>query len=187
LQKRLLGTGGEGALTGDQIRNVVREEVGKVAGGNKKPEDMVDDLVNALTMGDRLRDKLGGAGIGRRLLQEGQGGDSGLRTDLVKALLEDERERLRITQDHEATMQRNKHLGTLADAVKDNLGDGIAALKVAAEEIKGSSGAKTSPPPQQTFECVDCHIPITTPPGWAGQNVNCPVCGREYTKEEILG
>ena len=187
LQKRLLGTGGEGALTGDQIRSVVREEVGKVAGGNKKPEDMVDDLVNALTMGDKLRDRLGVAGIGGRLLQPG--GDSGLRTDLVKVLLEDERERLRMTQDHEVEVARNKHIGTFVDTLKDNMGDGIAALKLAAEEIKGSSGAKTSKEEQpQVFECADCHTQFSPPPGWAGQNIKCPnpACGREYTKEEIL-
>ncbi|MBA7594273.1 hypothetical protein ES703_01212 [subsurface metagenome] len=186
LNKRLLGTGEEGALTGDQIRNVVREEVGKVAGGNKKPEDMVDDLVNALTMGDKLKERLGVAGIGGRLLQA-PGGDSGLRTDLVKALLEDERERLRITQDHEATMQRNKHLGTLADTVKENLGDGIAALKVAAEQAKAGTGAKTSKEEQpQLYECGNCHAKFGAPPGeW--EKVACPACHTEYTKEELLG
>ncbi|GAJ05900.1 unnamed protein product, partial [marine sediment metagenome] len=103
LNKRLLG-GGEGTLTSEQIRGVVREEVTAVAGGNKKPEDMVDSIVNAVTMGDKLRDKLGLPGLGGRLLSN-QGGDSGLRTDLVKALLEDERERIRIAQDHEAETQ----------------------------------------------------------------------------------
>ncbi|GAI71877.1 unnamed protein product, partial [marine sediment metagenome] len=56
------------ALTGDQIRSVVREEVAKVATGGKKPEDMVDDIVNAVTMGDKLREKLGLPGLGSRLL-----------------------------------------------------------------------------------------------------------------------
>ena len=189
LQKRLLGSGGEGALTSEQIRSVVREEVAAVAGGNKKPEDMVDDLVNALTMGDKLREKLGVAGIGGRLLQA-PGADSGLRTDLVKVLLEDERERLKIAQDHKAEMERNKHLGTMADTVKENLGAGIAAINAAAEEIK-ASGAKTpaSEPPPQTFECGTCHTLFSPPAGWAGQPLKCsnPDCGREYTKEELLG
>jgi len=190
LQKRLLGSGGDGtALTSDQIRSVVREEVAAVAGGNKKPEDMVDSIVNAVTMGDKLRDKLGIPGLGGRLLS-GQGGESGLRTDLVKALLEDERERLRITQDHEVEVERNRHIGTIAGVVKDNLGDGIAALKVAAEEIKASPGAKTSAPPlPQAFRCGDCQTEFSAPAGWAGQPLKCPNpdCGREYTKEELLG
>ncbi len=187
LNKRLLGAGGsDGALTGDQIRNIIKDEVAKVAGGNKKPEDMVEDLVNALTMGDRLRERLGGAGIGARLLQ-GQGGDSGLRTDLVKALLEDERERLRMTQNHEVEVERNRHIGTVAGVVKEHLGDGIEAIKLAAEEFKQSSGAKQPPPaPNQVFECGDCHTHFSPPAGWAGQPIKC-TCGREYTKEELLG
>ena len=190
MEKRLLGTAGDGALTSEQIRSVVKEEVKAVAGGNKKPEDMVDALVNALTMGDKLREKLGAAGIGARLIQN-QGGDSGLRTDLVKALLEDERERLRIQQNHEAEMQRNQHLGTLAGAVKDNLGDGIAALTAAAAEFKGSLGAKTpaSESQPQAFQCGDCGTPFSPPAGWEGQPLKCPnpSCGREYTKEELSG
>lgn len=186
LQKRLLGTGGEGALTGDQIRNVVREEVGKVAGGNKKPEDMVDDLVNALTMGDKLKERLGVAGIGGRLLQEGQGGDSGLRTDLVKALLEDERERLRMTQDHEVEVARNKHIGTFVETMKENLPDGIQAILATAAEIKGSSEAKSPAAEQpQLYECGNCHAKFGVPPGeW--EKVACPTCRTEYTKEELL-
>jgi len=190
LNKRLLGTGEEGALTGDQIRNVVREEVGKVAGGNKKPEDMVDDLVNALTMGDKLRDRLGVAGIGGRLLQEGQGGDSGLRTDLVKVLLEDERERLKITQDHEAATQRNRHIGTFVDTLKDNLGDGIAALKVAAEEIRGSAKSPaTAAEELKRCVCGACQTPFSVPLKGDWPTVTCPnpQCGKVYTREEVLG
>ncbi|GAJ15611.1 unnamed protein product, partial [marine sediment metagenome] len=88
LQKRLVGSGGDGTLTSEQIRNVVREEVAQVAQGGKKPEDMVNDIVNAVTMGDKLRDKLGLGGSANRFLPA-QGGDPGLRTDLVKLLLED--------------------------------------------------------------------------------------------------
>ncbi len=190
MEKRLLGTAGDGTLTSEQIRSVVREEVGKVAGGSKKPEDMVDDLVNALTMGDRLRDKLGGAGIGARLLQDGQGEGSGLRTDLVKALLEDERERLRITQEHEAEMQRNKHLGTIADTVKDNLGDGIAALTKAAEKFKASpetSAPAQDQPKTRKCKCGDCGIEFTVPVDKEWPTVNCPQCERVYTREEVLG
>ena len=191
MEKRLLGAnGGEGALTSEGIRTVVREEVAAAVGaGNKKPEDMVDDLVNALTMSDKLREKLGVAGIGGRLIQN-PGADSGLRTDLVKALLEDERERLKITQNHEAEMQKNQHLGTLATAVKDNLSDGIAALTAAAEEAKGSTGTKTtdSKSQPQVFACGDCGQQFSAPEGWVDQTLKCPnpECGREYTKEELL-
>ncbi|GAI69549.1 unnamed protein product [marine sediment metagenome] len=187
LQKRLLGSGGEGALTGDQIRSVVREEVAKVATGGKKPEDMVDDIVNAVTMGDKLREKLGLPGLGSRLLSN-QGGDSGLRTDLVKALLEDERERLKITQNHEVEAERTRHIGTIAETVKEHLGDGIAALRVAAEEIKESSGAKALAAEQpQVYECSDCHTKFSIP-AVPFETIKCPNpnCSRVYTKDEVL-
>ncbi|GAH32400.1 unnamed protein product, partial [marine sediment metagenome] len=117
-------------------------------------------------------------------------GDSGLRTDLVKALLEDERERLRITQEHEATTQRNKHLGTIADAVKENLGDGIGAIKMAAEKFKASP--ETSAPAQnqpkiKKCKCGDCGIEFSVPVDEEWPTVNCPKCERVYTREEVLG
>ena len=130
--------------------------------------------------------------LGGRLLQDNPGGDSGLRTDLVKLLLEDERERLKMTQNHEVESERNRHLGTLAATVKENLGDGIAAISAAASEIKESSGAKTPASEQpQVFRCGDCGMQFSPPAGWAGQPLTCPKplggCGRVYTKEELLG
>jgi len=187
MKNRLLG--GDGTMTAEQIRSVIREEVAAVGGGIKKPEDMVEDLVNALTVGDKLREKLGiaGTGIGGRLLQEG-GGNSGLRTDLVKVLLEDERERLKIMQDHETQMERNKHLGSLANTVKENFSDGIAALSAAAQEARAGTGSKPSEGKPQVFSCGDCGTQFSPPPGWAGQPLQCPnpQCRREYTKEELL-
>lgn len=188
LDKRLAGSDGN-TLGGDQIRAIIHEEVGKLGGG-KSPEEMVESLVNALTVGDKLRERLGVAGLGGRLLQGNQGGDSGLRTDMVKLLLEDERERLKIQQNHQAETQRNKHLGTIADAVKDNLGDGVAALTAAAGELKAGTGTKspaTAPEQKQVFACGDCQVQFNPPAGWAGQPLKCPGCGREYSKEELSG
>ena len=187
LEKLLIG--GDGTMTAEQMLNVIREEVGKVAGG-KKPEDMVEDLVSALTVGDKLREKLGiaGTGIGGRLLQEG-GGDSGLKTDLVKALLEDEREKLKITLEHDTQVERNKHIGTLADTVKENLPDGIQAIIQAAEASRDSTSRKPEEK-QQVFLCGTCGVQFSPPPGWEGQSLECPKsnggCGRIYTKEELL-
>lgn len=86
--------------------------------------------------------------------------------------------------------ERHGALMGLAKTVRENIGDGIAALKAAATEIKGGTGAKAPETKQepQTFECGDCHTPFSPPAGWAGQNIKCPnpVCGREYTKEELM-
>jgi len=196
--EQLLG-GGESTLTSDQIRTVVREEVAQVAGGSKKPEDMVDDLVNALTMGDKLREKLGVAGIGGRLLQSGQGGDSGLRTDLVKILLEDQRDTLKIEREHEATMERNKHLGTIAGAAKENIGTfaeaAREAIAEAREEHERQAPGQASGQPEglHMFTCGNCHKDFAIrPEDWpklvSGElpGLPCPHCGTEYTAEMLL-
>ncbi|GAI44373.1 unnamed protein product, partial [marine sediment metagenome] len=165
---------------------VIGEEVAKATQGNNSPEQVTENIIKLLTVSDTVKQKLGISEGGINRFLPAQGGDSGLRTDLVKVLLEDERERIRIAQENEAVMQRNKHLGTLAETVKENLSTGIEALTLAAQEIK-ASGAKTpaSEPPPQVFRCGDCKTEFGPPAGWAGQPLKCPSCGREYTKEEL--
>ena len=88
--------------------------------------------------------------------------------------------------------ERHTSLVGMAQAVRENLGDGISALKAAAEEAKGGTGAKPpAPAPQeqpQHFRC-SCGTEFSPPPGWAGQPIKCPnpECGREYSKEDLLG
>ena len=85
--------------------------------------------------------------------------------------------------------ERHQALVGLSQTVRENLGDGISALKAAAEEAKGSSGSKAQEPQkQQVFRCGDCQTEFSPPPSWAGENLKCPnpVCGREYTKEELM-
>jgi ligand-binding sensor protein len=88
-------------------------------------------------------------------------------------------------------IQRNKHLGGLASAVKENLGDGIRALTLAAEEArKGGTGAtpkpETSPEPK-AYECTQCHAQFAMPQGVKADQVGCPKCGAVYTKEQLEG
>lgn len=182
----LVGGGQQGNLTAEDIRKVIGEEVAKATQGNNSPEQVTENIIKMITVSDTVKQKLGISEGGISRFLPNQGSDSGLRTDLVKVLLEDERERIRITQENEAVMQRNQHLGTIATAVKDNLGDGIAALTAAAQQIKESPGAKTEPAEQpQVFRCGDCKTEFGPPAGWEGQPLKCPSCGREYSKEEL--
>ena len=85
---------------------------------------------------------------------------------------------------------RHDSLMGLAQTVRENIPDGVAALNAAATEIKGSTGAKAPETKQeqpQGFECADCHTQFSAPAGWTGQPIKCPnpSCGREYTKEEL--
>ncbi|GAI68512.1 unnamed protein product [marine sediment metagenome] len=87
--------------------------------------------------------------------------------------------------------ERHGALMGLVKTVQENFGDGVAALKAAAEEAK-RTGAKTpaaEPQPPQMFSCGDCKTQFSAPPGWAGQPIKCPnpECGREYSKEELVG
>jgi len=83
---------------------------------------------------------------------------------------------------------RHNALMGLAQTVKENLGDGIAALKAAAGEAKGATGSKESSTTDQpqVFSCGECNNQFSAPSGWAGQSLKCPTCGHEYTKEELL-
>jgi len=82
-------------------------------------------------------------------------------------------------------------LGGVVKTVRENFGDGIAAIKAAAEEAKRGTGAKTpaSESQPEVFKCGDCGTQFSPPAGWEGQPLKCPnpACGREYTKEELLG
>ncbi|MBA7680958.1 hypothetical protein ES703_89284 [subsurface metagenome] len=86
--------------------------------------------------------------------------------------------------------ERHGALMGLVKTVQENLGDGVAALKAAAEEAKAGAKppAPTTPGEQeqpQLFRCGDCKTQFGPPAGWAGQPVICPGCGREYSREEL--
>lgn len=81
--------------------------------------------------------------------------------------------------------ERHSALMGLVATVRENVGDGISALKVAADQAKGGIGSKP-PTPQQQFRC-ECGTEFSPPPEWAGQSIKCPGCGHEYAKEELLG
>lgn len=83
--------------------------------------------------------------------------------------------------------ERHSTLMGLAQAVKENLGDGIAALKAAAEEAKRGVGAKPPAAKPQLYECADCHTQFSIP-DVPFETVKCPnpACGRVYNKEEVM-
>lgn len=83
--------------------------------------------------------------------------------------------------------ERHSTLMGLVQTVRENFGDGIAALKAAAEEAK--AGSKTSaPPPQEqpVYECSSCHIKFNIPAEEGWERVACPGCGTEWTREQVM-
>ena len=148
-------------------------------GNNPQPVDPVDEFFHRLDQVEQIKQRFGApAGNVQALAQ------TGIRGELLKLLLEDERERLKMQFDHETQVERNKHLGVLASTVKENLGDGIRALQAAAAEFK--TGTATAPQEQpQAYECAQCHMQFALPQGVKADQVKCPGCGTIYTKEQL--
>jgi len=171
----------------------VSKRIAAMFGGDNKdePRDPVEELVNRLDQTDKLKERLGlgvaGGGGAQALAQ------SGIRGELLKLLLEDERDRLKMQYEHEVQVERNKHLGGLASVVKENLGDGIQALKAAAQEIQ-KTGTAAAPKPEasqgpQAYECGACKTRFTIPTTEGWEQVKCPNpnCGRTWSRQEVLG
>ncbi len=85
--------------------------------------------------------------------------------------------------------ERHSAVMGLVQTVRENIPDGIAALREAAAEVKGGSKtaaqAETQAPTEQVYECGSCHAQFKVPPGeW--QNVGCPNCKTQYTREQVM-
>ena len=89
--------------------------------------------------------------------------------------------------DERRSDERHGALIGLAQTVRENIGDGVAALKAAAGEAKGGARAKTpaAEAQPQVFECGECHAKFSPPASWTGEPLKCPTCSREYSKEEL--
>lgn len=91
-----------------------------------------------------------------------------------------QKEQKRADEKHDALMG-------LVRTVQENIGDGVSALKAAAEEARESDkGKPSSGTPPKGFNCGDCHTTFYAPPGWAGEPLICPKCSRQYSKEELM-
>ena len=164
-----------------------------------QPKSLVEQITEAVTainslgaIGPTLRSILG--------IQEPSGGNPGT-TGLPVRIAGPDGEPLimdlgqvidwrKFQNDERRADERHGALVGLAQTVRENFGDGVSALRAAAEEAKGtkSKSSESTAEIPQTFECGDCHTTFSAPAEWAGQPLKCPnpVCGREYTKEELL-
>jgi len=156
----MLGGGNQPNLTAEEIRKMVAEEVEKGNKNKASPTEIVDNIVGLLTAADQVKQRLNIDQGGGRYLPQMAGG---LRSDILKILLEDERERLRMQYEHESQTERNKHLGVLASSVRDNLEDIIAASRDMVKEHRESRNEKGEEEPQSEPE--------------EGYQVKCSLCG----------
>jgi len=173
----------------EMTQGLISQRFAAMLGGNGQPQtpaDPVDEFFHRMDQVDQVKQRFGNPGSGgaQALAQ------SGIRGEVLKMLMEDERERLKMQYDHETQTERNKHLGGLASVVKENLGDGIRALTLAAQEAKGGTGAppkpETSPEPK-AYECPQCHTQFTMPQGVKADQVGCPGCGAKHNVSDLEG
>ncbi len=164
---------------------VSRRIAGLFGGGDGQPQapvDPVDEFFHRLDQVDKVKERFNPSG-GNSVQALAQ---SGIRGEILKLLLEDERERLRMQYDHDTQTERNKHLGVLAATVKENLSDGIRALQMAASEIKGSTETSKEQAPR-SYECEKCHTRFAMPQGVKVDQIGCPSCGAVYNVSDLEG
>lgn len=151
-----------------------------------QPVDPVEEFLRRLDQTDQLKQRLGVAGGAQQLAQQG-----GVRGEVIKLLLEDERDRLKINYEHEAQTEKNKHLGVLAGAVKDNMEDIIGASRdMVAEHREAGKGSGNNTPDTETEgfavkcnECGEVSILQDKPTG----NFECPKCHAQLQIEQPGG
>lgn len=176
----------------EMTQGLISQRLANMFGGNSQtqPKDPIAEFIERLDQVDKIKERFAPAAGGTSVQQLAQ---SGIRGEILKMLMEDERERLKMQYDHEAQGERNKHLGTIATVVKDNVGDGVRALMLAAEEIrKKGTDAAPKPQPEQTpgataFQCQNCNNAFGIPAAEGWTVIGCPHCGTQYTREQVLG
>jgi len=95
------------------------------------------------------------------------------------------------TREEQRKDERHQALMGLAQTVRENVSDGIAALREAAQEVRtqrqaGGTKQEAGAPAQQVYECGECKTQFRLPdnPNWA--QLQCPGCGHKWTREEVM-
>lgn len=180
----------------DMTQGLISQRIGAMLGGNNQPQpkDTMTEFFERFDQVEKFKERFAPASTNVQQLAQ-----SGIRGEILKMLMEDERERLKMQYDHEGQVERNKQLGGIASVVKENLGDGVQALMRAADEIR-KGGAAAAPQPQpsqqqqqpesqavQSFQCENCQNPFGIPTAEGWEVVGCPHCGARYNREQVLG
>lgn len=135
-------------------------------GDNQARRNPVEDLMDQADQFEKLKQRFGNPGPSGAHALVSQA--TPVRTELMKLLLEDERERMKLQFEHEAQSERNKHLGTLASTVKDNFEDAVAAARDMLKDHRQREKKREQPPPDSG----------------EGYGVRCSLCGGVSTFEE---
>jgi len=161
----ILGGNQQRQLTAEDIKEIATKAVQEGTQRQQTPQQIVESLMGFITAAETAKQRMaefGGAGNGSNpyLTQAGN-----MRSDILKIFLENDRETLRMNHEYEIQKERNKHLGSLAGAVKDNIEDFIGASRDMSSVVKErrQSGQERPLPSREEGE--------------GGYQVKCSLCG----------
>ncbi|MBA7636606.1 hypothetical protein ES703_44227 [subsurface metagenome] len=104
----------------------------------------------------------------------------------VYANLEPMMKMMGFASDQKRAGERHDALMGLAKTVRENIGDGVAAIKAAASEVKGTPKSPVSEVvSEQLYQCGNCQAQFRIPQT-EFEKVACPSCRTEYTREQLL-
>jgi len=171
-------------LTKEDIKEIATKAVQEGSQNQQSPQQIVDSLMGFITAADTAKKRMteiGGGGQANGSPYLNQAGN--MRGDVLKILLENDRETLKLKNDYAIQSERTKHLGGLAGAVKDNLEDLIGASRDMVREHRES---KREQPEDEGGYSIKCSLCGKTSifPEKPESIFECPKCGGKLKLQE---
>jgi len=175
----IIGGNNQQQLTAEDIKQIADKAVQEGTQSQQTPQQIMDNLMGFITAAETAKKRMvetwgGGQANGNPYLNQA----GSMRSDVLKILLENDRETLRLNHEYETQKQRNTHLGGLVSTVKDNIEDIVLASRDMVKEHRESrkdtpqenneEGYKVkcslcnqdsifTEKPTGIFECPKCH------------------------------
>ncbi len=196
-------------VTDNSLTKLMISKLVDFDGQKKQQRDPVEELFDRLTLGDRLKERLGikeepRQAVDPSLLNLGK-------VELITALLSDEREREKMKQETELNKLKLEKLGGVFKVIQDYIPDVLDALKTrggstdpsapripaaataarAGREPEKPAAAETPSPEEMIFEEITCPhpgcggrqpFPVNIPDGYS---INCAYCKQVILKSPL--
>lgn len=183
--EKLFGDG-QPQLTKEDIQQIAIQAVNTNKNGDSSPQQLVDTFMTFITAADEAKKKMvelgggqGGSAANPYLTQAGS-----LRSDVLKILLDNDLEKLKAQQNYDIQQERNKHLGALAGAVKNNLEDIISASRERVQEHRESKDKWANDGERgYAVRCSECGE-ISVYPEMPAGAFPCQHCGAQLQLQE---
>ena len=195
-------------VTNNSLTNAMIAKFLDLDGKKREQRDPVEELFDRLTLGDRLKERLGikeepRSAVDPSLLNLGK-------VELITALLSDEREREKMKQETELNKLKLEKLGGVFKVIQDYIPDVLDALKTRGGSVESSApripaaataragrepekpaAAETPSPEEMIFEEITCPhpgcggrqpFPVNIPDGYG---INCAYCKQVILKSPL--